>query len=149
MTADEGHPVEVEGLSWSRGEDLYVEPFGFQLERGEILIVAGNSGCGKTSLLRLLCGLDPDYEGSIRILGRDIGAMREIDRIRFIARHCALMFQHGALLGSYTLLENAAFPAFGETASEDLLRDLARARLRAVGLDAVCDEQFPGKSSGG
>lgn len=149
MTRDDPWPVDVRRLSWSKGEDLFVEPFDFHVRAGEILIVAGNSGCGKTSLLRLLCGLDASYEGTIQIMGQDIAALREIERIDFISRRCALMFQHGALLGSYTLLENTAFPAFGACCNEGLLRDLARARLRAVGLDDVCDEQYPGKSSGG
>ncbi len=142
------HPLIVEGLSWTKGE-LAVEPLTLRLAEGEILIVAGNSGCGKSTLLRHLCGLDRPDAGAVRLLGRDILPMRDTERIGWVARSCALMFQHGALLGSHTLLENAAFPGLGSVREDRLLLALARQKLRAVGLDPECDHQYPARSSGG
>jgi phospholipid/cholesterol/gamma-HCH transport system ATP-binding protein len=148
MKDDPLHPVEVEGLSWCKG-DLAVEPLSFHVAEGEILIVAGNSGCGKSSLLRHLCGLDRPDDGSVRLLGRDILGMGEAARIEWVASSCALMFQHGALLGSHTLLENTALPAAGAVRHERPLLALASQKLRDVGLGEECDGQYPGRSSGG
>jgi phospholipid/cholesterol/gamma-HCH transport system ATP-binding protein len=119
------------------------------LFRGEILGLVGGSGSGKSVLLRTIIGLLQKKEGSIEILGSDIDRM-SCEEKRGIERRCGVLFQHGALFSSLTVLENVQFPMREYLSiSQDFMDDVALAKLDMVGLNARDAEKYPSELSGG
>jgi len=132
--------VEVHDLSigWSRDEVL-LEHASFDVRTGEIFGLLGRSASGKTTLLRVLAGLEAPLAGTIEM------RVTEHD-------HCpalGVMFQQGALFGSMTIADNVALPLQRWTdLPPDAIRAIARAKLRLVGLEAAFDV-MPANLSGG
>lgn len=136
--------IEVRDLSigWSR-DAVLLERASFDIGHGEIFGILGRSAAGKTTLLRVLIGLEQPLDGHIRIAG--IGApMLNGARPAF-----GVMFQQGALFGSMTVGENVALPLERWTdLPEDAIRAMVRAKLGLVGLEAA-QHQLPATLSGG
>ena len=115
----------------------------FEVERGDIFVILGGSGCGKSTMLRYLIGLERPMSG--RVLyggGREpqLGAGRP---------EFGVMFQSGALLGSMTVGENVALPLSSWTAlPEEAIDAIVEAKLRLVGLGGT-EEKMPSELSGG
>ncbi len=111
-------------------------------------MILGGSGSGKSTMLRLIAGLVRPVSGSILIDGTDIARLSE-RRLRKLRRSVGMMFQHGALLDSKTVLDNVAFPLREHTRlSEQEIADEVHSRLESVGLTDV-DHLLPGELSGG
>ena len=81
----------------------------FRVRRGDILVVMGGSGCGKTTLLRQLIGLQRPQHGRIWLEGREITRLDEVEFID-VRRRFGVLFQSGALFNSMTVGENVALP---------------------------------------
>lgn len=118
------------------------------LPGGAICALLGESGGGKTTLLRLILGLQQADSGRILVGGRDILAMPG-KQFRKLRRNFGVLFQDGALLGNLTLAENVALPLFEHTKLEDeVLRGAAVRSLSLVGLEDFADF-YPAELSGG
>lgn len=120
----------------------------FEVERGEIFVLLGGSGCGKSTMLKHIIGLVPPLAGEIRLDGNRIfgGSRQEAERAR---RNFGVTYQSGALFGSMTLLENVCVPLESFTRlPEEARRLAAQMRLEQVGLGAYADF-FPSEISGG
>jgi phospholipid/cholesterol/gamma-HCH transport system ATP-binding protein len=115
----------------------------FEVERGEIFVILGGSGCGKSTMLRYLIGLEAPLSGRITIDGSvpvNTGGMRP---------PFGVMFQSGALLGSMTVGENVALPLQAWTdLPPDAISAIVQAKLRLVGLHAA-EDKLPSALSGG
>ncbi len=96
--------LKTAGLECVRGDRLLFSGLDFQVEPGEILQIEGRNGCGKTSLLRLLCGLMLPNDGDIFWNGRDIQQYRA----EFFA-DLSYLGHHNGIKGELTALENLAF----------------------------------------
>ena len=115
----------------------------FQVERGRVFTILGGSGCGKSSLLRYLIGLEEPQAGRI-----DIDGVGEPHRFEGMPPF-GVLFQSGALFSSMTLAENLALPLTAWTPIRGaMLRELVQAKLDLVGLGAFA-EHLPGEISGG
>ena len=126
-------------IGWSR-DAVLVEHASFDVHAGEIFGILGRSASGKSTLLRVLIGLEPPLAGTIEIAG----APRPDRRPAF-----GVMFQQGALFGSLTVGQNVALPLERWTRLPgDAIRAIARAKLRLVGLEAAYDV-LPAELSGG
>src|SRR6195952_4260411 len=102
--------------------------------RGQVTAILGGSGCGKTTLLRLIGGVYPVNSGSIRFEGEAIGA-RDSDQLFRLRRRLGMLFQFGALFTDLSVFENVAFPLREHTDLDDLMiRDVVLMKLNAVGL---------------
>jgi phospholipid/cholesterol/gamma-HCH transport system ATP-binding protein len=146
-TAPEAH-VEVRGVHKSFGDKPVLSAIDISFTRGEIAVIIGGSGTGKTTLLRLLIGLEKPDRGSISISGQDIVPLddREMNRVR---RKLGMVFQYAALLDSMNVLENVAFPLREHSQlGEREIREQVRAKLSDLGLNNV-EHQFPSQLSGG
>ena len=120
-----------------------MEHVSFQVERGKIFVILGGSGCGKSSLLRHLIGLEQAQAGRIDIDGAGDPYLHEG------APPFGVLFQSGALFSSLTLAENLALPLTRWTAlSSATVRELVQAKLELVGLGPFA-EHLPGEISGG
>ncbi|MFN8628123.1 MAG: ATP-binding cassette domain-containing protein [Candidatus Binatia bacterium] len=105
-----GTPViEVTHLVARYGEETILQDVTFTVYRGERLVIVGGSGCGKTTLLRHLIGLQRPAAGRVVVDGEDISTANE-DQLRRVQRGIGVLFQGGALFTSLTLGENIALP---------------------------------------
>ncbi len=138
------HIIEARDVAvgWSRDEVL-LEHADFDIHEGEIFGILGRSACGKTTLLRVLIGLESPLEGEIRIAG--VGPPTLVgDRPAY-----GVMFQQGALFGSMTVGQNIALTLERWTdLPSAAIRAIVRAKLHLVGLEAA-EHQMPATLSGG
>jgi NitT/TauT family transport system ATP-binding protein len=111
----------------------------FALERGEIVAITGASGCGKTTMLRIIMGLEQASEGSVRVNGREVSSCG-YDR--------GMVFQHAELLPWRNALHNVAFGLELKGVKAGKLENEARRYLDLVGLSHASD-RLPHQLSGG
>ena len=124
-------------IGWNR-DAVLLEHATFEVRRGEIFGILGRSACGKSTLLRVLAGLEPPLSGELVI---DLPATARPG--------LGVMFQQGALFGSMTVGDNIALPLQRWTdLPGDAIRAIARAKLRLVGLEAA-EQLMPAELSGG
>jgi phospholipid/cholesterol/gamma-HCH transport system ATP-binding protein len=116
--------------------------------KGKLVAVMGGSGCGKTTILRLLCGQIAASAGQVKVAGRPIDAMPR-DELYAHRRRLGMLFQFGALFTDMTVYENIAFPMREHTdLPEPIIRDLVLMKLNAVGLRGAAQLK-PSELSGG
>jgi phospholipid/cholesterol/gamma-HCH transport system ATP-binding protein len=143
-----GTEVVVEGLSKSFGRKSVWRDVTLTIPAGEVSVMLGPSGTGKTVFLKSLVGLlRPEY-GHVYVDGTDI--VRCSERKLYHARRLfGVMFQDGALFGSLSLYDNIAFPLREHTKlKERQIRDTVLEKMALVGL-AGEEGKFPGQISGG
>jgi phospholipid/cholesterol/gamma-HCH transport system ATP-binding protein len=106
--------IQVRNLTARYGEKTILEGVSFDVFEGEIFVILGGSGWGKSTLLKHLVGLIRPYSGQITIDGDDIsrGASRVIERL---LRKIGILYQSGALFGSMTIAQNIALPVIQYT----------------------------------
>ncbi|SNS91465.1 phospholipid/cholesterol/gamma-HCH transport system ATP-binding protein [Actinomadura meyerae] len=143
-----GIEVVVEGLTKVFGRQTIWRDVTLTLPPGEVSVLLGPSGTGKTVFLKSLVGLLKPEEGRVMIDGVDM--VNDRDRDVFEARkRFGLMFQDGALFGSLPLYDNIAFPLREHTRkSESEIRRIVLERMEMVGL-AGEERKLPGQISGG
>lgn len=117
--------------------------------RGEVLGVVGGSGTGKSVLLRSIIGLNRTRGGSIRLLDTDMIHGSE-DDLRAVRQRFGVLFQDGALFSSLTVAQNIQVPLreFYDL-PQDLLDEIAAAKIQMVGLAPDAAGKFPAELSGG
>src|SRR6185295_6639186 len=136
--------VQVRGLRKSYSGVPVLKGIDFSVERGEIFVIMGPSGSGKSVLLKHIIGLEPPDEGDILIEGESIGQEGVMDKYRM-----ALVFQSGALLNSLTVLENVGlYLSEHRLKKPDEIARIATEKLEFLGLKNVRD-RFPSELSGG
>ncbi|MET0440756.1 MAG: ABC transporter ATP-binding protein [Casimicrobiaceae bacterium] len=119
-----------------------------QIPRGSVVAIMGGSGCGKTTILRLIGGQLRPQSGRVVVAGQNV---RELDRDALYAlrRKIGMLFQFGALFTDLSVFENVAFPLREHTKLPDeLVRDLVLMKLNAVGLRGA-HQLRPAELSGG
>jgi phospholipid/cholesterol/gamma-HCH transport system ATP-binding protein len=148
MTSDAPVVIQVERLSAGYDERVVLEELSFEVRRGEVFVILGTSGCGKTTLLRNMIGLEQPLGGRVLIGGGDV-VTAEGDARRRLLRRFGVMFQNGALFGSLTLLENVRLPLEEFTRlNNEAIELIARMKLQMVGLQGS-EERLPAELSGG
>lgn len=140
--------VEIRGLTMAYGDFLIQRDLDFAIQRSEIFVVMGISGCGKTTLLRHLVGLKSPAKGEILYEGEDFWGA-DLERRQLMMRRFGVMYQNGALWSSMTLAENVSLPLEVYTdLSRVEIRDIALFKLALVGLAGFGDFH-PSEVSGG
>ena len=140
--------IEVKNLTMGYGSYVLQQNANFVVNRGEIFIIMGGSGCGKSSMLRVLTGLLPPLGGDVIIDGVNI-AKASATQMEEIRKKSGMLYQSGALFSSMTLAENIALPLqqySNYSAAE--IKELASLKLSLVGL-AGFDDFYPSEISGG
>lgn len=143
-----GIGIQVEGLTKSFGSQVIWEDVTLDVPPGEVSVLLGPSGTGKSVFLKSLIGLLRPERGKILIDGTNIieSSAKELYEIRKLF---GVMFQDGALFGSMNLYDNTAFPLREHTKKkEGEIRDIVMEKLSVVGLDGD-EKKFPGEISGG
>ncbi len=120
----------------------------FRVDRGETLVLLGETGSGKSVILKLALGLLKADEGKVFVEGRDLGPITEKD-MRGIRQRMGIVFQEGALFDSLSVYENVAYRLREEgMKNEDAITSRAREVLSFVELEAAIDK-MPAELSGG
>jgi len=119
----------------------------FRVFKGETKIIIGASGSGKSTILKLIMGLDSPDEGSILVEGQDITRMREQDLVT-VRQKIGMVFQESALFDSLTVRENVAYRLYEQDADDDEIDPKVRRTLGFVGLEDAIDK-MPSELSGG
>jgi phospholipid/cholesterol/gamma-HCH transport system ATP-binding protein len=102
--------------------------------RGKVVAVMGGSGCGKTTVLRLIGGQIRPQKGSVTVDG-EVVHLLDTDNLYRLRRKMGMLFQFGALFTDLSVFDNVAFPLREHTdLPEELIRDLVLMKLNAVGL---------------
>jgi len=118
------------------------------IPRGRVVAIMGGSGCGKTTILRLIGGQLRQQSGKVLVGGRSVCDM-ERDELFALRRRIGMLFQFGALFTDMSVYENIAFPIREHTdLAEPLIRDLVLMKLHAVGLRGAA-QLLPSELSGG
>jgi phospholipid/cholesterol/gamma-HCH transport system ATP-binding protein len=126
--------IAVENVTIAYGENVIQRDVSFEVRRGEVFVILGGSGCGKSSLLKNMIGLYRPVTGRILFDGEDIVTAEGDDRLRLL-RKFGVMYQSGALFGGMNVLENVRLPLdeFTDLGAEE--KELvAAAKLNQVGL---------------
>jgi len=140
--------INVRNLSVGYGQNVLLQNLNFSVNEGEIFVILGGSGCGKSSLLKNLFGLYEPLAGSVLIEGQNITDAHGEDRQK-IMTHFGVMYQQGALFGSMNLLENVTlFMEEYTTLEREQMNLLARCKLDLVGL-LPYEQYMPSEISGG
>ena len=124
--------INVRHLFAGYNNNAIMEDLNFDIQSGEVFVILGGSGCGKSTVLKHMIGLVPPVSGQILIHGEDMVAARGKARNRLLAT-IGVAFQNGALFGSMTVLENVMLPL---TEFTQLPREAVEAIAR-VKLDLV------------
>src|SRR6516162_8002960 len=143
-----GIEVVVEGLTKSFGRHVVWRDVTLSLPPGEVSVMLGPSGTGKTVFLKSLVGLIRPDRGRVMVDGID--TVHCTERQLYQARKLfGVMFQDGALFGSLNLYDNIAFPLREHTKlTEAEIRQIVHAKMEMVGLSGE-DGKYPGEISGG
>jgi len=141
--------IQIEGLHMRFDGNHVLRDLHLTVRRGETLAIVGESGCGKSVLLKTIIGLQRPTEGTIHINGEnlaDLGAAKLARlRLRF-----GFLFQQAALFDSLTVAENIAFPLRQHTRrTTDEIAAIVRGRLAQVGLPSTIQAKKPAELSGG
>lgn len=142
--------VSLKGVdfSYAPGERTILSGLNMEFPRGKVVAVMGGSGCGKTTVLRLIGGQVNAQQGQVLFEGQDVGQMNT-QQLMAVRRRMGMLFQFGALFTDMSVFENVAFPLREHTkVSEETLRDLVLMKLNAVGLRGARD-LMPSQISGG
>lgn len=129
--------IEVKNLTKSFKDKTVLDDVSFKVEDGEILAVVGLSGAGKSTVLKLICGLTKPDSGEIIVSDGDI----------------AMVFQYSALFDSLNVYENIAFALkerkeFKKKYTEDQIKEIVAKNLKTVGLEGI-ENKMPHELSGG
>ncbi|PRY57515.1 phospholipid/cholesterol/gamma-HCH transport system ATP-binding protein [Knoellia remsis] len=143
-----GVAIDVQGLTKSFGSQLIWNDVTLTLPAGEISVMLGPSGTGKSVFLKTLVGLLKPDKGSIVINGADLVTLKEHDLYE-VRKLFGVLFQDGALFGSMNLFDNVAFPLREHTKkTESEIRKISLEKMELVGLQGA-EDKLPGEISGG
>lgn len=140
--------IEVKKLSATFGDRKILEDVSFMAYQGEVTVILGVSGSGKTTILKHLLGLYDIQKGYISVLDKDLNQIDEVDQKK-LYKQIGVFYQNGGLLNSLTIGENVSLPVEQHTElNRDLIKRIVLTKLQLVNLDGVYD-LYPSQLSGG
>jgi phospholipid/cholesterol/gamma-HCH transport system ATP-binding protein len=140
--------VEVRSLTMAYGDTVIQKDLSFEVARGEIFVIMGDSGGGKSTLLRHMIGLNRPASGEVLYQGEAFWAADEEER-QALKQRFGVLYQSAALWSSMTLAENVALPLVDKRGLPvEEAGEVARLKLALVGL-AGFEEHYPSELSGG
>ena len=140
--------ITTKNLEIAYGDFVIQRDLNFTVNRGEIFVLMGGSGCGKTTVMRCLTGLKEPAKGQVFLGGVSFWEAGQEVRDQ-MAHNIGIVYQSGALWSSMTLAENVGLPLgeFYDLTPQDI-RELSSLKLSLVGL-AGFEDYFPSEISGG
>ncbi len=140
--------IELVDVSFAYDRRPVLHGITMTVPRGKVVAIMGGSGCGKTTILRLIGGQLRPQAGTVRVGGQSVPDL-DADALYALRRRIGMLFQFGALFTDMSVFENIAFPLREHTAlPEELIRDLVLMKLHSVGLRGAA-YLMPSELSGG
>lgn len=140
--------IRLEKVTVAYGSRVILDAVDLEVPSGKTMVILGESGSGKTTILKCVLGTLRPVSGKVLADGRDVCSLNEGDLLRFRQR-MGMVFQEGALFDSLTVGENVAFWLWEHTdLSDEQVESRVRTLLRFVGLEPTID-QMPSDLSGG
>lgn len=140
--------IKAENLTIGYGDNVLMKNTDFEILEHDIFIIMGGSGCGKSSLMKVLTGLKKPMKGKV-IIGGESFYDKEEDEQKKIMKKNGVLYQSGALFSSMTLAENVALVLQQYTDySNKTIDDLVKFKLALVGLRGY-EDFYPAEISGG
>ena len=140
--------IEAKNLTIGYGDFVLLQNLNFVINQHDIFIIMGGSGCGKSSMLRVLTGLVSPLSGKVFVDGVDF-ISAPLKTKNKIMQNNGILYQSGALFSSMTLAENIALPLqLYKNCSDAEIRELVSLKLALVGLSGF-EEFYPSEISGG
>jgi len=147
--SQEQFAIRVRDLAVGFGRQTVLDHLSLDVRKGEILGLVGASGGGKSVLMRTIIGLIPRRSGAIEVMGHEIGGTQS-PGTQGAAATWGILFQQGALFSSLTVRQNVQFPLRENLVlSQELMDEIAIAKLEMVGLRAQDADKYPAELSGG
>ncbi len=144
-----GSIIEIEGATMRFRNQMVLRDINLKIERGQTVCIIGESGCGKTVMLKLMIGLLRPTLGTVRFDGRDLASLNEQEMVKVRLRF-GFLFQMAALFDSLTIYDNVAFgPREHNLFDRDTLDRIVADRLQEVGLPMGLESKKPAELSGG
>jgi phospholipid/cholesterol/gamma-HCH transport system ATP-binding protein len=141
--------IEVRKVSMRFRYQQVLRDIDLTIHRGETVCIIGESGCGKTVMLKLLIGLLHPTQGSVWFDNRDVASLGGKELVKMRLRF-GFLFQMAALFDSLTVFDNVAFSLREhKTCSEDEIQRIVADRLQEVGLPDGIEQKKPAELSGG
>ena len=140
--------ISIENLTLGYGGNVVVENLNFNINTGDIFVIMGLSGCGKSTIMRSIIGLNGPMSGRVMVSGRDIWAIPPDARDGIIETF-GVSYQSGALFSSMTIGENVALPMEMKTnmSNKEIKKEVDK-KLQLVGLGDYAN-LYPTEASGG
>lgn len=146
MSAD--NLVEIKDLDFAYEDRPILKGISLSIPRGKVVAMMGGSGCGKTTLLRLIGGQLRPSRGEILVDGQSVPALNN-NELYAMRRRMGMLFQFGALFTDISVFDNVAYQMREHTdLPEEVIRDMVLMKLNAVGLRGA-HALMPAELSGG
>ena len=140
--------VQISDVSFAYDDRAILKGINMEIPRGKLIAIMGNSGCGKTTLLRLIGGQLKPTRGSLLVDGQSVPDMGH-DELYAMRRRMGMLFQFGALFTDISVYDNVAYLMHEHTdLAEELIHDMVLMKLNAVGLRGA-HHLMPAELSGG
>jgi phospholipid/cholesterol/gamma-HCH transport system ATP-binding protein len=140
--------ISIQQVSMRFGSQQVLHAIDLDVQRGQTVCLIGESGCGKTVLLKLIVGLLQPTVGRAMFDGKVIAELSEAEQVRQRQR-IGFLFQGAALFDSLTVYDNVAFGPRVLGRPEEEIAEVVKQRLQEVGLTAGTGEKMPAQLSGG
>ncbi len=140
--------IEVKGLVAKYGEKTILDGIDVDIYDGDVTVVLGSSGCGKSTFLKNVLRLYEPFSGSVKIFGKEVTTMNK-DEFEEILKNIGMLFQNGALLNSISIFDNISIPLEQHTnLNADLRKRIILRKLELVNLLHAA-YLYPSELSGG
>ena len=140
--------VQIDHVTFGYDRRVILTDVSLQFPRGKVIAIMGSSGCGKTTLLRLIGGVVRPQRGSILFDGEPVDPSDQ-DKLFALRRRLGMLFQFGALFTDLSVFDNVAFPLREHTdLPESMIRDIVLMKLNAVGLRGAASLRIAEVSGG-
>ena len=140
--------IRIDRVTFGYDQRVILNDVSLTFPRGKVVAIMGGSGCGKTTLLRLIGGVIRPQQGRITFDGTVVDP-RDRERLYALRRRLGMLFQFGALFTDLTVFENVAFPIREHTdLPEAMIRDIVLMKLQAVGLRGAAQLRIAEVSGG-
>ncbi len=129
-------------------ETVICDNFDLNVEKGELVAIMGKSGCGKTTILNMIAGIEPIDSGEYIFDGVPVKIKTASDGVKFRRNKIGIILQHFALINDYNVYENVELGLWESGLGEKEIRHRTHEMLESLGIADLRDK-YPNKLSGG
>ena len=129
-------------------ETVICDNFDLNVEKGELVAIMGKSGCGKTTILNMIAGIEPIDSGEYNFDGVPVKIKTASDGVKFRRNKIGIILQHFALINDYNVYENVELGLWESGLGEKEIRHRTHEMLESLGIADLRDK-YPNKLSGG